>query len=82
MKINKILGEKNPSDVLTKHVKTDVLNRHMIGIGMTRLLFTDKDFDSQDSALQHYKKVGERMQVTTYSPRLPHQEESASENQV
>ena len=54
----------------------------VISIGITRLLFTDKDFDSQDSALQHYKKVGERMQVTTYSPRLPHKEESSSDKQA
>lgn len=42
----------------------------VIALGMTHLLFTDKDFDSQDSALQHYKKVGERQMVTTYSPRI------------
>ena len=41
----------------------------VIALGRTQLLFTDKDFDSQDSALQHYKKVGERQQVTMYSPR-------------
>jgi pSer/pThr/pTyr-binding forkhead associated (FHA) protein len=54
----------------------------VIGIGMTKLLFTDKDFDSQDSALRHYKKVGERMQVTTYSPQLPRQDQPSSENKV
>ena len=42
----------------------------VIALGMTHLLFTDKDFDSKDSALQHYKKVGERQMVTTYSPRI------------
>lgn len=41
----------------------------VIALGRTQLLFTEKDFDSQDSALQHYKKVGERQRVTMYSPR-------------
>jgi pSer/pThr/pTyr-binding forkhead associated (FHA) protein len=54
----------------------------VIGIGVTSLLFTDKDFDSQDSALRHYKKVGERMQVTTYSPPVRQQPQPSSEDQV
>ena len=29
-------------------------------IGETMLLYTDKDFDSRESALEHYKKRGER----------------------
>ena len=29
-------------------------------IGETMLLYTDKDFDSRDSALEHYKKRGQR----------------------
>ncbi|MBN2182726.1 MAG: FHA domain-containing protein [Sedimentisphaerales bacterium] len=33
-------------------------------IGHTNLLFTDKDFDSRESALEHYKKVGERERPT------------------
>jgi pSer/pThr/pTyr-binding forkhead associated (FHA) protein len=41
----------------------------VIVIGLTSLLFTDKDFKDKDSALQHYKKVGERMRVTSYGPR-------------
>ena len=41
----------------------------VILIGLTSLLFTEKDFKDKDSALQHYKKVGERMRVTTYSPK-------------
>jgi hypothetical protein len=36
---------------------------------MTVLLFTDEDFDSKDSAMQHYKKTGERMRVTNYGAR-------------
>jgi len=41
----------------------------VIMVGMTTLLFTDKDFTDKESALMHYKKVGERMRVTTYGPR-------------
>jgi pSer/pThr/pTyr-binding forkhead associated (FHA) protein len=38
----------------------------VILIGTTALLFADRDFKDKDSALMHYKKVGERMRVTTY----------------
>ena len=30
-----------------------------IRIGKTTLMFTDKDFDDRQSALEHYKKIGE-----------------------
>ena len=33
-------------------------------IGKTTLLFTEKDFDDRESALMHYKKIGERMRPT------------------
>ena len=33
-------------------------------IGQTTLLFTDEDFDDRESALSHFKKVGERMRPT------------------
>jgi pSer/pThr/pTyr-binding forkhead associated (FHA) protein len=33
-------------------------------IGQTTLLFTEKDFDDWESALSHFKKVGERMRPT------------------
>ena len=33
-------------------------------IGQTTLLFTDQDFNDRESALSHYKKVGERMRPT------------------
>ena len=39
-----------------------------IFIGQTRLVFTDQDFDDSESALQHYKKIGERMRPTLYEP--------------
>jgi pSer/pThr/pTyr-binding forkhead associated (FHA) protein len=38
----------------------------VILIGLTTLLFADRDFKDKDSALLHYKKVGERMRVTAY----------------
>ncbi len=38
----------------------------VILIGFTTLLFADRDFKDKDSALRHYKKVGERMRVTVY----------------
>ena len=40
----------------------------VILIGLTSLLFIDKDFKDKDSALQHYKKVGERLRVTSCGP--------------
>jgi len=33
-------------------------------IGQTTLLFTDQDFDDRESALKHYKKVGEKARTT------------------
>jgi len=33
-------------------------------IGQTNILFTEKDFDNRESALEHYKKVGERQRPT------------------
>ena len=33
-------------------------------LGQTVLSFTEKDFDTQESALMHYKKYGERSRVT------------------
>lgn len=41
----------------------------VIMVGMTCILFADKDFKDKDSALLHYKKAGERMRMTTYGPR-------------
>jgi pSer/pThr/pTyr-binding forkhead associated (FHA) protein len=41
----------------------------VIMIGMTSIVFLDKDFKDKDSALLHYKKAGERMRMTTYGPR-------------
>ncbi len=38
-------------------------------VGLTTMLFTEKDFKDKDSALLHYKQVGERMRVTVYGPQ-------------
>jgi pSer/pThr/pTyr-binding forkhead associated (FHA) protein len=35
-----------------------------IRIGQTTLLYTEKDFDDRESALSHFKKVGERQRPT------------------
>ena len=35
-----------------------------IDIGSVTLLFTEKDFDDRESAMSHYKKVGERARMT------------------
>jgi len=49
--------------------ETPLKDGDVILLGLTSLLFADKDFKDKDSALQHYKKVGERMRVTSYGPR-------------
>ena len=33
-------------------------------IGQTSLLYTNEDFDSSESALEHYKRIGERQRPT------------------
>ena len=35
-----------------------------IRVGETLLLFTEKDFDDRESAMRHFKKVGERGRMT------------------
>jgi pSer/pThr/pTyr-binding forkhead associated (FHA) protein len=35
-----------------------------IRIGQTILLYTEKDFDDRESALSHFKKIGERQRPT------------------
>lgn len=49
--------------------ETTLAEGDIITIGSTGLLFTHKDFESKDSALQHFKKVGERQRITLYEPR-------------
>jgi pSer/pThr/pTyr-binding forkhead associated (FHA) protein len=49
--------------------ETPLRDGDVILIGLTSLLFTDKDFKDKESALLHWKKVGERMRVTSYVPQ-------------
>jgi pSer/pThr/pTyr-binding forkhead associated (FHA) protein len=44
--------------------ETVLVDGDQILIGQSTLLFTDKDFDNRESALSHFKKVGERMRPT------------------
>ena len=63
---------KSKHGVFINNVKIDdevVLNDNdYIQIGDTVILFAMKDFDGRESALNHYKKVGERHHptITTY----------------
>ena len=41
----------------------------VISIGMTLLLFTEKDIQDRESAISHYKKVGEKVLVTMYQAK-------------
>jgi len=49
-----------------KRIREEVLliDDDRILVGETMLLFTDKDFSDRESALSHFKKVGERMRPT------------------
>jgi len=44
--------------------ETALADEDQIGIGQTTLLFTLKDFEDRESALSHFKKVGERIRPT------------------
>ena len=44
--------------------ETTLTDGDQIQIGDTILLFTDKDFPDRESALSHFKKVGERVRPT------------------
>ncbi|MHC4073812.1 MAG: FHA domain-containing protein [Planctomycetota bacterium] len=46
------------------HDETVLVDDDQIHIGRTDLLFTEKDFTDRESALSHFKKVGERMRAT------------------
>jgi len=47
--------------------KTLLAEGDMILIGATVLMFAQEDFDDKDSALTHYKKVGEQVRATQYT---------------
>jgi len=44
--------------------QTALVDGDEILIGQTTLLFTEKDFNDRESALSHFKKVGERSRPT------------------
>jgi pSer/pThr/pTyr-binding forkhead associated (FHA) protein len=44
--------------------EAELVEGDYITIGSTSLFFTLKDFDDRESALSHFKKVGERMDTT------------------
>jgi pSer/pThr/pTyr-binding forkhead associated (FHA) protein len=46
------------------HDETQLVENDQIHIGRTDLLFTKEDFTDRESALSHFKKVGERMRAT------------------
>ena len=46
------------------HDETVLVDGDQIHIGRTDLLFTEKDFADRQSALSHFKKVGERIRPT------------------
>lgn len=48
--------------------ETPLADGDVILVGMTALMFVEKDFTDKESALRHYKKVGERLRVTAYGP--------------
>jgi len=44
--------------------ETTLMDNDYVTIGQAHLMFTVEDFDTQESALNHYKKVGERLRPT------------------
>jgi pSer/pThr/pTyr-binding forkhead associated (FHA) protein len=67
-------GEHYALDMKSKHgvfvngrkidTETALIDGDRIYIGQTELLFTEKDFADRESALSHFKKVGERSRPT------------------
>jgi pSer/pThr/pTyr-binding forkhead associated (FHA) protein len=43
---------------------TALIEDDEIQIGQTKILFTEKDFDTRENALMHWKKVGEKLRPT------------------
>ena len=67
-------NEHSAEDMNSKHgviinnrkitVQATLREGDQIRIGQTTLLYTEKDFDDRESALSHFKKVGERQRPT------------------
>jgi pSer/pThr/pTyr-binding forkhead associated (FHA) protein len=60
------MSSKHGVFVNRKKITTEAVLREAdeILIGQTTLLFTDEEFDDRESALKHYKKVGEKAKTT------------------
>jgi pSer/pThr/pTyr-binding forkhead associated (FHA) protein len=74
VRFDKATGKYYATDMGSKHgtfinmcrvtEETPLAEGDRILIGETRLLFTEKDFDTKESALLHWKKVGENIKTT------------------
>ena len=74
IRFDKGTGKYYAEDMRSKHgvfinsrrisSETVLVDGDQILIGQTTLLFADKDFQDRESALSHFKKVGERMRPT------------------
>jgi pSer/pThr/pTyr-binding forkhead associated (FHA) protein len=74
IRFDKDKGQYLALDMKSKHgvfingrridTETALADNDQIYIGQTDLLFTEKDFADRESALSHFKKVGERIRPT------------------
>jgi pSer/pThr/pTyr-binding forkhead associated (FHA) protein len=74
IRFDKDKGQYFAFDMKSKHgvfingrkieAETALSDSDQIYIGQTDLLFTEKDFADRESALSHFKKVGERFRPT------------------
>jgi len=74
IRYDKTLGRYLALDMKSKHgvfindrkitEETALADGDEVLIGQTTLLFTEKNFDDWESAMSHFKKVGERMRPT------------------
>lgn len=74
IRFDKDKGQYSAVDMKSKHgvfinggkinTETPLADGDQIYIGQTALLFTLKDFDDRESALSHFKKVGQRIRPT------------------
>jgi pSer/pThr/pTyr-binding forkhead associated (FHA) protein len=74
IRFDKGTGKYYAEDMGSKHgtfinmhkimVETVLVENDEILIGQTKILFTEKDFDTRESALMHWKKVGEKSRPT------------------
>jgi pSer/pThr/pTyr-binding forkhead associated (FHA) protein len=60
------MGSKHGTFINMRRIteETALAEGDQILIGETKLLFTKEDFDTQESALLHWKKVGEKAKTT------------------